>query len=125
MKDKMIRLIDGILFDTSKAKKIADGSNKNGTFEDYEESLYEMKAPNNPDYEFFFLAGSGGPKSKYAITENNITTGSSAIIVLGSTYDGEYDQCRDNVLAWIGKHFVDDELMKALKKTGFLWQGKL
>ena len=119
MKDKMIRLIDGILFDTSKAKKIADGSNKNGTFEDYKESLYEMKAPNNPDYSFFFLAGSGGPKSKYAITENNTTTGSSAIIVLGSTYDGEYDQCSDNVLAWIGKHFVDDELMKALKKTGF------
>ena len=116
----MIRLIDGILFDTSKAKKIADGSNKNGTFEDYEESLYEMKAHDRwCDYSFFFLAGSGGPKSKYAITENGTTTGSSAIIVLGSTYDGEYDQCKDNVLAWIGKHFVDDELMKALKKTGF------
>ena len=116
----MKRLIDGILFDTKKAKKIADASHRTGGFDSYDESLYYRKETENA-HSCYFLSGSGGPQSHYSTTENGTTTGDSGIIVLGYTNDNDFDETKEKVLEWIGRHFVDDELEKVLKKSELAW----
>ena len=116
----MKRLIDGVFFDTKKSKKIADASYRTGGFGDYDESLYLREETENA-YSCYFLAGSGGPQSHYSITENGTTTGDSGITILGYTNDSDFDETKEKVLAWIGRHFVDNELEKVLKKSELAW----
>ena len=120
----MKRLIDGILYDTDTADKIADVSHRTGGFEDYDESLYKMSDPESIDW-IYFLSGSGGPQSHYSTTENGTTTGDTKIIVLGCILTKKHpcsvnNDTKEKVLDWIGRHFVDDELVKVLKKSGIV-----
>ena len=35
--------------------------------------------------------------------------------------DNDFDETKEKVLEWIGRHFVDDELEKVLKKSELAW----
>jgi hypothetical protein len=74
----MKRIINGKKYDTDTAKWIADASySYAGDFNHYEEALYQKK---NGE---FFLAGSGGPASKYSHSSGlNCWSGGSDIIPL-------------------------------------------
>lgn len=110
----MKRLIDGVLYDTDGATKIGEGSYRVGGFADYEESLYKT-TPYNTDEVIFFLAGWGGAQSHYMEQVGNNYNSGEGIIILGSSKD---EDIKDKVLDWIGKHYVDDELVKVLTKSG-------
>tara|TARA_R100000963_G_C4644825_1_gene108808 strand:+ start:981 stop:1295 length:315 start_codon:yes stop_codon:yes gene_type:complete len=96
----MKRLINEVLLDTDKAKKIARSVESVDT-------LYIQKT-NTTWYEndLYFLASD---------TEGV----DPMILVLGGTHDGEFHKTRSLVLNWIGDNFINDELIKVLKKSGF------
>lgn len=61
----MKAIFDGKRFDTDKATKLAEISHGNyGDFDRIEEALY--KTPRSGAY---FLAGEGGPRSRYAVSD--------------------------------------------------------
>lgn len=74
----MKRVIDGKIYDTETAEELHAWSNhlSGSDFNHCEESLYLTKKG------AFFLAGSGGPMSKYSESNGNSTLGSSGISVL-------------------------------------------
>jgi hypothetical protein len=114
----MKRLIDGVLYDTDGATKIGEGSYRVGGFADYEESLYRIKGRSicrNDNEVIYFLAGWGGAQSHYMEQVGNNYNSGEGIIILGSSKD---EDIKDKVLDWIGKHYVDDELVKVLTKSG-------
>jgi hypothetical protein len=72
----MKAIIDRKRYDTETARKIAKYCNGlgSGDFRNVSEGLYVTKAGS------YFLAGSGGPMTKYAEGNGNTTWGSSKII---------------------------------------------
>jgi|TARA_R110000824_G_scaffold12395_3_gene54365 hypothetical protein len=94
------RLINGVLLDTDKAKKIADSVDNER--ENIIETLYEQKI-NTTWYE----------DTKYFLTDDDGMT------VLGGVKDEEFHKTKSLVLSWIGSNFIDDELIKVLKKSVF------
>ncbi|MDY6830978.1 MAG: hypothetical protein SWC96_03925 [Thermodesulfobacteriota bacterium] len=91
----MMRIIEGKRYNTETAEKIVDWSNSYppGDFKRCAESLYRTKKGN------WFLAGEGGPMSKYAEPVGDMTGGGSGIIPLT-------DQ---DALQWLeDKEFVDE-----------------
>ncbi len=71
----MKRIIDGKVYDTETAACVADWSNgyHGGDFKRCEEGLYRTKKGN------WFLAGEGGPMSKYARPVGNMTSGGEGL----------------------------------------------
>ena len=62
---KMKKIINGKKYDTDAAEYLVLHRSRTGTFEDYDEVLYRTKTGE------FFLAGKGGPLSKYRQKEGN------------------------------------------------------
>ncbi len=74
----MKAIIQGRKYDTETAEHIVGYSNNLGCgdFRHYEEDLYRTKKGN------WFLAGEGGPMTKYSHTVGDATSGGSGIIPL-------------------------------------------
>lgn len=90
----MKKIIDGKRYDTKTAEEIAEYSNAFGSrdFRYICESLYKTKNGN------YFLAGEGGPMTKYAQAFGDSTGGGEAIIPL----------CREEAFAWCQEHNQQD-----------------
>ena len=68
--NKMKKVINGKMYNTDTAKRMADWSyGYPGNFEYYEEELYKKKTGE------FFLYGEGGPRSKYSDSNGSETYG--------------------------------------------------
>jgi len=74
----MKQIINGKMYNTSTAQEICENSDGNGRgdFNFFEERLYKKKTGE------FFLAGEGGPASKYRRASGNGYSGGSKIITL-------------------------------------------
>lgn len=74
----MVKVIDGKRYNTNTATEIDHYWNglSSNDFRNVSESLYVTKKGN------FFLYGEGGPMSKYAVSNGNLTSGSTNIIPL-------------------------------------------
>jgi len=73
----MKKIINKKLYNTDVAEKLHTWNNGyENDFGHCEEALYRTRRG------AYFLAGSGGPKSRYALTQGNITSGGSDIEVL-------------------------------------------
>ena len=95
----MKKVIDGKVYNTATAEEIgSDGSGNFSDFRFWEETLYRTKKGS------YFMHGTGGPMSKYAISVgNNSTGGSSEISVL--TEEEAFD--------WASEHLTGDEVCAA------------
>ena len=89
----MKQVINGKIYNTETAEKLHEYNNGMGNdFRAYDEALYLTKKG------AFFIAGSGGPMTKYAKSCGNMTTGSSGIRVISKfdalkwleTHDGDH-----------------------------------
>lgn len=91
----MKQIIHGKKYDTATAKELGTYSNDGNwrDFNHFEESLYLKRTGE------FFLAGEGGPMTKYAYHSGNTSYGSENIIPL------TIDQAK----AWAEKHLSVDE----------------
>jgi len=94
----MKQVIEGLRYDTETAQEIGNYSNNLGDrdFHNINESLYITKNGR------FFLAGEGGPLTKYAQAAGNMTSGGERIIALSQ---GE-------ALDWCEQHLDADEYEK-------------
>ena len=70
----MKKVINGKLYNTDTATPLASRCEHHGDFRSVDESLYRTKKGS------YFLAGSGGPMSKYAVACDNGWSGGSDII---------------------------------------------
>lgn len=91
----MRQIIGGKTYDTDAAEEIGHYWNGLGTgdFRNISESLYRTKKGN------FFLAGSGGPMTKYSRPVGNMTGGGDGIIPMA----------KEEALAWAEHHEVSSE----------------
>ena len=92
----MKKIINSKIYNTETAKSIASyraGLGK-GDFRNYEEILYKTAKG------VFFLAGSGGPMTKYSEPCGNMTGGGSGIIPL----------TKEGALSWLEGHAFTDEI---------------
>lgn len=87
---KMKRIIEKKIYNTETSELIAEWSNglSRGDFEALEETLYRTKNG------AWFLAGSGGPKTRYAVTCGGSSSGSEDITPLDA----------EDVLEWMEQH---------------------
>lgn len=92
----MKKIIGGKRYNTETAEEIASFGNGLGTrdFRNYDETLYKTKNGN------WFLAGEGGPMTKYAEPCGDMMCGGSDIIPLGP----------DEALAWLESHNEADAI---------------
>ena len=94
----MRRIINNKMYNTETAKEISTHRMYPGEFREKEETLYRKKTGE------FFLAGSGGPRSPYAVQcSYNTWTGGSGIIPLSE--DGAKD--------WLMEHGAVEEYIEA------------
>ena len=94
----MKRIIDGKIYNTETATKVASYSFSNrGDFHYYEDTLYRTAKGT------YFLAGGGGPLSKYAVSRGNNTTSGGEY--LWPLEDGE-------AMNWLEEHDFTDEIEK-------------
>lgn len=89
----MKRVINGRVYDSDKSELIGEcGFGHSGDFNAWEETLYKTSKG------AYFVAGSGGPRSRYGRqTSQNTWSGSESIEVLS---EGE-------ALAWCERHHID------------------
>ena len=93
----MKKVIDGKRYDTATATKIGDDSRFYcGDFRYRDETLY--KTPRGR----FFLAGEGGPMSRWARHEGNMSIGGSGIIALDA----------DDALYWCERAGIDADVIE-------------
>lgn len=92
----MKKIINGKRYDTETAIEVANHFNGlgQGDFSRVDESLYKTKSGS------FFLAGEGGPLSKYSMSSGDMTRGGKDIIPLSATEAQE----------WLEEHNFIDEL---------------
>lgn len=92
----MKKIINGKKYDTETASLIHEWDNGHypGDFEACEEALYRTRKG------AYFLAGSGGPMSKYAVSSGNSTGGGEDITPLSETEARE----------WLEQHDGSDEI---------------
>ena len=92
----MKKIIDGKRYDTETADDIADWGNGLGCtdFRNINESLYRTKNG------AWFLAGSGGAMTRYSVSNGNMSSGGSDIIVLTD----------DEARRWLEDHDYNDTL---------------
>lgn len=90
----MVKIIDGKRYNTETATEIAHFWNGLSTsdFRNVSETLYMTKKGG------FFLAGEGGPMSKYSQSYGNMTGGGSGIIPL----------CKSHAYKWCEKYADSD-----------------
>lgn len=95
----MKRVIDGLLYDTKTAEEIANYSRfYPSDFNHVAETLYKTANGN------YFLAGKGGPRSKYAEqVEQNTWGGGEGIIPLAAK----------EALDWCEKNYIDADIIQA------------
>jgi len=86
----MKRIINGKLYNTETAERVTDhgAGLGRGDPDNFDEALYRTKKGN------WFLAGSGGSRTKYARPCGNMTGGGSAIILVSE----------DEAMAWLEGH---------------------
>jgi len=92
----MKKVINGKVYNTETAEEVGSWSNgcNGGDFDQCSESLYKSKAGQ------YFLAGSGGARSKYSKScDQNSTCGSNGMELLSE----------DEALVWCEEHDVDAE----------------
>lgn len=92
----MKQVIDGKMYNTDTAKEVASHSNGGSynDFQHYEESLYRTKKGN------YFLAGEGGPMTKYReLCGQDSWGGGSAIIPM----------TKEEAFEWAQQHCGDDD----------------
>lgn len=89
----MKKIINRKLYDTDTAKAIGSWTNNYTGFHAESERLYRKKTGE------YFLYGSGGPMSKYAVSIENGTSGSSKIIPLSE------NEAKD----WAEEHLTADK----------------
>ena len=96
----MKAIIDGKRYDTVKANWIGEGQSSCGQsdFKWYSEDLYQT-----PRSKAFFLAGRGGPSSKYCRSVGDGWTGGSAIFPLDP----------DEALEWAENNMHPDDIEAA------------
>lgn len=95
----MKKIIRGRLYDTDTAKEVGSWENEavaRNDFNWFEETLYRKKTGE------FFLAGSGGPASKYAERSYGTWIGGSSIEPIS------YEDARE----WAEKHMEADDYVK-------------
>ena len=92
----MKKIVGGKRYDTGTATLIGEyGSGGHGDFESIHEGLYRTKTGN------YFVAGSGGPKTRYSVrVEQNCWSGSSDI----------YPLTKDEALEWAQAHLEPEEV---------------
>ncbi len=93
----MRAVIGGLRYDTTKAVEVADYSNGLGgrDFRNVSEALYKTRSGR------FFLAGEGGPMTKYARAYGDMTGGGSGIIPMTP----------DEARGWCETHNVDADVI--------------
>ena len=98
----MKRVINGKMYNTETAELIHESDNGiyGNDFRQCEESLYKTK---NGAY---FIAGSGGPMSKYAESSGNTTSGGAGIEVISEQEAIEWLEQNDGTEA-IEEYFSD------------------
>jgi hypothetical protein len=84
----MKKVIDGKIYNTETATKVEYYSNFSTGFDNYDETLYLTKKG------VWFLYGSGGPASPYAVQGHGYSSGGSDIIVYSD----------NEAFAWLEKH---------------------
>jgi hypothetical protein len=91
----MEKIIEGKKYNTETATKIGGYWNGLGgnDFRNVSEDLYKTKKGN------YFVSGSGGPMSKYAVSNGNTTSGGDDITPLS----------KDGAFAWAQNH-LDSEI---------------
>lgn len=101
----MKQVIGGKLYDTTKAEEIGNYSNGLGTrdFRNVDETLYKTKQGR------FFLAGEGGPMTKYSRPCGNMTGGGSGIIPLDAAEARQWCEEHEIDAETIAKYFKVDE----------------
>lgn len=95
----MRKVIDGKVYDTSTATKVADYSRCSGSGDDVDEALYRTAKGR------WFLAGEGGPLSRYGESvpgNRSAYTEGSGLIALSPA----------EALAWCEDHEVDAETIE-------------
>ena len=98
----MKRIINRKIYDTETAELLHEWNNGRfgNDFRAKEESLYRTKKGN------FFIAGSGGAMTEYAVScGNNSTSGSSNIYVIS----------KSEAINWLEEHDGDDVLLQYFK----------
>ncbi len=95
----MKQIINGKSYNTETANKIGhyDNGLGNRDFRNVDESLYVTAKGS------FFLAGSGGPMSKYAEPCGNMTGGGSGIDPIN----------KNEALLWCETHDIDSDVIEA------------
>lgn len=93
----MKKTINGKRYDTEKAELVAEYSYSNtNDFRYFSEELYLTTKGN------WFIAGEGGPASKYAESNGNSSSGSSNIEAIS----------KDEALEWLQKYDENDAIDK-------------
>lgn len=94
----MKQVIDGKVYNTDTATEIADYYNglSHSDFGRVQESLYKTKKG------AFFLAGEGGPMSKYSRPCGNMTSGGSGVFPL----------TENEARTWAEEHDVDADMIE-------------
>ena len=92
----MKKIVGGKRYDTERATLIGEyGFGGGGDFERIHEGLYRTKTGN------YFVAGSGGPKTRYSVrVERSCWSGSSDI----------YPLTKDEALEWAQAHLETEEV---------------
>lgn len=94
----MKKIIDGLRYDTEKAIKIGSYANGFGSdFRNWAATLY--RTPRSGRY---FLAGEGGPMTRFARSVSNMTGGG----------DGLFPMTKEEALAWAKQYLDADAIEK-------------
>lgn len=98
----MKKVVNGKVYNTDTAEEVANYSNGLGgrDFRNVDESLYKTKKG------AWFLAGEGGPMTKYARACGNMTGGGDDIIPMSAEEALEWLEHHDETEA-IEEHFAD------------------
>lgn len=101
----MKQVINGLTYNTETAEKIHNEWNglSRSDFRHCDETLYYTKKGR------FFLAGNGGPMSKYAQPAGNMTSGGSGIIPLSEAEALEWCETHGTSAGNIEKYFSVQE----------------
>lgn len=101
----MKQVIDGKVYNTETAEVVAEFSNDFGVsdFRHCEETLYRTKKGR------FFLAGEGGPMSRYSKSVGDMQSGGSGIIALTVTEAQEWCEQTDVETSVIEELFEIEE----------------
>ena len=100
----MKKIVEGKSYNTETAEDVASFGNGlgRGDFSSYDETLYRTKKG------AWFLAGEGGPMTKYSRPCSNMTSGGSDIFVLTPSEAQKWLENHDETDA-IAKHFTVEE----------------